>query len=32
MELFERVKSKKEAGPNLHFTVEVSYIEVGFNV
>lgn len=27
-ELFDRVESKKEADPNLSFTVEVSYIEV----
>lgn len=32
MGLFERVRSKKETDPNLHFTVEVSYIEVGFDI
>jgi hypothetical protein len=32
MELFERVRLKKEADSNLNFTVEVSYIEVRFNI
>jgi hypothetical protein len=31
MELFERVRLKKEADINLNFTVEVSYIEVRLN-